>query len=96
MWVCLLPSKDEAATTIKRIQATAERKTGKKLLALRTDHSGEFAAANFVDYCTQLGVHRELTTSYTPQQNGVVERWNQSVVGMARSMLKAKGLPGVF
>ena len=66
MWVRLLPSKDEAATAIKRIQAAAERKTGKKLLALRTDHSGEFAAANFVDYCTQLGVHCKLTAPYTP------------------------------
>ena len=96
MLVCLLPSKDEAATAIKRIQATAERKTGKKLLALRTDRGGEFVAANFVDYFTQLGVHRELIAPYTPQQNRVVERRNQSVVGMARSMLKAKGLPGVF
>jgi hypothetical protein len=33
---------------------------------------------------------------YSPQQNGVVERWNQTVVGAARSMLKATGMPGRF
>jgi hypothetical protein len=33
---------------------------------------------------------------YSPQQNGVVERGNQSVVGTARSRLKAKHLPGMF
>jgi transposase InsO family protein len=96
MWVCLLPTKDAAAEAIKRVQAAAERKTGKKLLALRTDRGGEFAATDFIEYCAHLGVRRELTAPYTPQQNGVVERRNQSVVGTARSMLKAKGLPGVF
>lgn len=66
MWVCLLPSKDAAASAIKRVQATAERKTGKKLLALRIDRGGEFAAADFVDYCAQLGVRREHTALYSP------------------------------
>ena len=66
------------------------------MLALRTDRGGEFTAANFTDYCAQLGLRRKLTTPHTPQQNGVVERRNQSVVGTTRCMLKAKGLPGVF
>jgi hypothetical protein len=71
-------------------------KSGKKLLALRTDRGGEFATADFIKYCTELGVHRQLTAPYTPQQNGVVERRNQSVVGTACSMLTAKGLLGEF
>jgi transposase InsO family protein len=96
MWIALPPSKDAAAAAIKRIQAAAERKTGKKLLALRTDRGGEFAAADFNNYCAHLGVRRELTAPYSPQQNGVVERRNQMVVGTARSMLKDKALPGVF
>ena len=36
------------------------------------------------------------TAPYSPQQNGVVERQNQTVVGMARSMMKAKGMPARF
>jgi transposase len=44
---------------------------------------GEFATAYFIDYCAHLGVRRELTAPYTPQQNGVVERRNQTVVGTA-------------
>ena len=40
MWLALLPSKDGAATAIQHIQAAAERKTGKPLLALRTDRGG--------------------------------------------------------
>ena len=91
-----MPTKDAAPAAIKRVQAAAERKTGKKLCALRTDRGGEFTAAHFNEYCAELGVRRELTAPHSPQQNGVVERRNQMVVGMARSMLKAKELPGVF
>jgi transposase InsO family protein len=96
MWVVLLPSNDEAALAIKRVQASTERKTGKKLLALHTDQGGEFTAVDFAEYCARLGLRRELTAPYSPQQNGVVERHNQSVVGTTRCMLKAKGLPAVF
>jgi transposase InsO family protein len=67
MWIALLPSKDAAAEAIKRIQAAAERKTGKKVLALRTDRGGEFTAADFTTYCAQLGLRRELTAPNTPQ-----------------------------
>ena len=66
----------EAAAAIKNVQAAAERKSGKKLLALRTDRGGEFAAGDFTSYCAQLGVRRETTAPYSPQQNGVVERRN--------------------
>jgi transposase InsO family protein len=96
MWLALLPAKDGAPAAIKRIQAAAERKSGEKLVALRTDRGGEFTAADLNDYCAELGVRRELTAPYSPQQNGVVERRNQSVVATARCMLKAKELPGMF
>ena len=56
MWISLLPSKNAAATTIKHIQAAAERKTGKKVKALRTDRGGEFATADFTAYCARLSV----------------------------------------
>jgi hypothetical protein len=63
---------------------------------LRTDRCGEFTTANLNAFCAELGVRHELTAPYSPQQNGVVERLNQTVVAMALSMLKAKNLPGEF
>jgi transposase InsO family protein len=96
MWVMLLPTKDGAPAAIKNVQAAAERKSGKKLRILRTDRGGEFTANHFKKYFEELGMQRQLTAPYSPPQNGVIEQRNQTVVGAARNMLKAKDLPGTF
>jgi hypothetical protein len=69
---------------------------GRKLRVLRTDNGDEFTAAEFTSYCTDEGVQRHYFTLYSPQQNGVVERRNQTVVGMARALLKQRRMPAVF
>ena len=96
MWLQLLTSKDEAAEAIRRFKARAEADSGKRLRVLRTDRGGEFTAVEFASYCAGEGVARQLTAPYSPQQNGVVERRNQTIVGMARSMMKAKAMPAEF
>jgi hypothetical protein len=50
----------------------------------------------FTDYCAAEGVYHQHMAPYSPQQNGVVEHRNETVVATARSMLKAKGPPGWF
>jgi transposase InsO family protein len=96
MWLVLLSANSDAAKLIKQVQAEAEAESGKKLKVLRTDRGGEFTSSSFIDYCNELGVRRHLTAPYSPQQNGVMERQNQTVVGTTRSMLKAVGMPGKF
>jgi hypothetical protein len=96
MSVVLLPSKDRAADAIKKFKLRAELETGRKFRGLRIDRGGEFNSENFGEFCLEQGVRRQLTVPYSPQQNGVVERFNATVVGAARSMLKAKGLPNRF
>ena len=96
MWLVLLSSKGEAAGAIKKFQAGVEVETGRKLRALRTDRGGEFNSVTFGEYCAVKGVQRQLTAPYSPQQNGVVERRNQTVMAMARCLLKAKAMPSTF
>jgi hypothetical protein len=96
MWLSVMSTKDQAAAAIKMFQGRAEAESGLKLGVLRTDRGGEFTSVEFVEYCAAEGVRRQLTASYSPQQNGVVERRNGMVVAMAQSMLKAKGLLGWF
>jgi transposase InsO family protein len=83
MWLTLLTTKDQAATAIKRFKAGAEVEIGSKLRLLRTDRGGEFTVATFAEYCADEGIGRQLTAPYSPQQNGVVERRNQTIVSTA-------------
>jgi ligand-binding SRPBCC domain-containing protein len=96
MWVAMIHFKDHAAAAIKDIQARAEGESGLKLKALHTDRGGEFNVTEFTDYCVAEDMHHQHTMSYSPQQNGVVERRNGTMVATTRSMLKAKGLPEWF
>jgi transposase InsO family protein len=96
MWVALLHSKDEALNALKKIQIAAEVERNLKLKVLRTDRGGEFTSDQFVQHCERHGIKHFRTTPYTPQHNGVVERRNQTVVGMAMSLLKSMGVPNRF
>ena len=57
-----------------------ENQTGKKIKVLRSDNGGEYTSRAFDEYCRQEGIKRSLTVPYTPQQNGVAERKNRSIV----------------
>ena len=93
MWIELLRSKAEALLSLKKIKQRAETENEGKLKAIRTDRGGEFNSATFTIFCNEQGIKHYTTTPYSPQQNGVVERRNQSVVEMARCMLKSKRMP---
>jgi transposase InsO family protein len=73
-----------------------EAECGRKLRVLRTDNGGEFTVVEFVLYCVDEGVQYHYSAPYSPQQNGVVERRNQTVVRMARTLLKQRGMLAVF
>jgi transposase InsO family protein len=96
MWLELLTTKDEALEHFKRFRAAVEVESGRRLKAIRTDRGGEFNSGAFVVFCSEHGIKHNTTTPYTPQQNGVVERRNQTVVEMARCLLKTKGVPPRF
>src|ERR1044071_860365 len=95
-WVYFLKAKSEAFENFKKFKTLMGNQSGKKVKALRTDRGGEFLSKEFTEYCEEAGIKRELTAPYTPEQNGVAERKNRTVVEMARSMLKAKGMPNEF
>jgi hypothetical protein len=96
MWVVVLRSKGEAADTIRHAQAAMEVGCGHKLCVLCTDNGGEFMAAKFALYYTDEGVQHHYFASYSPQQNGIVERRNQTIVEMARALLKLREMLAVF
>jgi Reverse transcriptase (RNA-dependent DNA polymerase)/gag-polypeptide of LTR copia-type/Integrase core domain/GAG-pre-integrase domain/Domain of unknown function (DUF4219)/Zinc knuckle len=95
-WIFFLHHKSETFQNFKKFKAVVEKQSGKNIKTLRTDRGGEFLSKEFINFCEMEGIHHELTTPYTPEQNGVAERKNRSVVELGRSMLKYKRLPNRF
>ena len=95
-WVYFLKEKSEAFETFRRFKAEIEKSTGEKIRGLRSDRGGEYLSRSFIKYCEEQGIRRYLTAPYTPQQNGVAERKNRTIMAMVRSMLKTKNMPKEF
>ena len=68
----------------------------KQSKALRTDRDGEFCSNEFIKFCEEKGIRRQLTTAYTPQKNGVAERKNRIILNMVRSLLNKGEVPKKF
>ncbi|KAG7565310.1 Integrase catalytic core [Arabidopsis suecica] len=93
MWSLLLKEKSEAFERFKKFKALVEQETGFKIGTLRTDRGGEFTSQEFQSFCDVSGIQRHLTAPYSPQQNGVVERRNRTLLEMTRSILKHMKVP---
>lgn len=81
-WVYFLAAKSEAFTSFKNFKCLVEKEVGSSLCCLRTDRGGEFTSDEFNNFCETHGIRRQLTAAYTPQQNGVAERKNQTIMNM--------------
>jgi len=95
-WVYFLKHKFEVFEVFKSFKAYVEKQSGCCLKVLRTDRRTEYTSNEFSDFCKHHGIKHQLTSIYTPQQNGLSERKNRILVEMARSMLKGKNLPKIL
>lgn len=48
-----------------------EEEAGCEIKSLRADRGGEYTSQEFMNFCEKMGIKRQLTAAYTPQQNGV-------------------------
>ena len=85
--------KSEVFQKFFHFKALVEKQSGQYIKVLKTDRGGEYISKEFMCYCRENDIHKQFTTRYTPQQNGVVERKNRTIMEIVRSMLKAKHLP---
>lgn len=89
-------SEEEVVEAFKAFYSMAERQTGKKLKVLRTDNGKEFKNRGFENLLRCLGIFHQTTVEYTPEQNGMAERANRTIVEKARCMLHEANLPKTF
>ncbi|GJS20078.1 MAK10-like protein [Tanacetum coccineum] len=86
-WVKFLASNDEAPDFIIKFLKMIQVRLNETVRNIRTDNGTEFANQTLQDYYEQVGISHETSVARTPQQNGVVERRNRTLVKAARTML---------
>ncbi|KAH9697148.1 hypothetical protein KPL71_023495 [Citrus sinensis] len=95
-YVYLMHHKSEALEKFKEYRAEKEKQLDKNIKKLRSDRGGEFLSGDFKEYLVENEIISQLTAPGTPQQNGVAERRNRTLLDMVRSMLSYSSLPISF
>ena len=95
-WVCLLKKKSEAFECFKIFKELVENEAELRIKCLSSDNGGEFTSKDFNLYCEEHCIKRQFSAARTPQQNGVAERKNRTVMEMARTMLNDSQLSDKF
>ena len=91
--IFLISHKHEAISCFKSYMSLVENQLDRKIKVLRTDRGGEYLSTQFKELCDEKGIVHQLTMPYTPQQNGVAERRNRTLLEMVRSMMAQANLP---
>jgi transposase InsO family protein len=86
-WVFFLHNKSETQDVLKKFLKRAQNEFDVKVKKIRSDNGSEFKNTQVEDYLNQEGIKHEFLAPYTPQQNGVSERKNMTLIESARTML---------
>jgi transposase InsO family protein len=92
-WVYFLKSKDEVLKNFKEFKALVENLSERKIKILRLDNGGECTSNEFGSFCRDVEIKRELTTHYNPQQNGIAERKNRTIMEAMKTMIHDQDIP---
>jgi transposase InsO family protein len=95
-FIYFLKHRSDALNYFKEYKAAVEKYLGEVIVVLRIDNAPEFIEGEFRDFCLKEGIQFEKIVPDASQQNGVVERGNQTVENSMRAMLLDAGLPLYF
>ncbi|GJT75083.1 putative ribonuclease H-like domain-containing protein [Tanacetum coccineum] len=95
-WVFFLNTKDETSNILMNLIKEIENQVDKKVKVIRSDNGTEFKNKVLDEFCREKGIRREYSVARTPQQNGVAERRNRTLIEAARTMLADSKLPTKF
>ncbi|GKB22285.1 putative ribonuclease H-like domain-containing protein [Tanacetum coccineum] len=94
--VFFLRTKDETSEILKDFIRQIENQLNQKVKTIRCDNEIEFKNRDFIEFCGSKGIKREYSNARNPQQNGVAERKNRTLIKAARTMLADSFLPKTF
>ncbi|GJW37064.1 putative ribonuclease H-like domain-containing protein [Tanacetum coccineum] len=95
-WVFFLAKKDETSDILKTFIRQIENQLNQKVKIIRSDNGTEFKNRVMLEFCGEKGIKQEFSNARTPQQNGVAERMNRTLIEAARTMLADSLLPTTF
>lgn len=94
--IYFLKSKSEVSSKFLEYKNFIENQTGKRINSLQSDNGTEYCNSKMDDILRKAGIQRRLSTAHTPQQNGVSERKNRTLLEAARCLLADSKLPTRF
>jgi transposase InsO family protein len=86
-WVFFLQEKSQTQEILKRFLRQAQNEFRLRIKKIRNDNGMEFKNSQIEGFLEEEGIKHEFYSPYTPQQNGVVERKNRTLLDMVRTML---------
>ena len=89
----LLRAKSDVFDAYQKYAAWCETQLGTRIKVLHSDRGGEYLASKFIDFLEKRGTRQKLTVHDTPQQNGVAERRNRTILEGIRAILNESSLP---
>ena len=95
-YIYLMKHKSETFEKFKEFQSEVENHHNKKIKFLRSNRGGEYLSYEFGLHLKQCGIVSQLTPPGTPQQNGVSEHRNRTLLDMVRSVMSLTDLPLSF
>nr|GEU34031.1 putative ribonuclease H-like domain-containing protein [Tanacetum cinerariifolium] len=95
-WVFFLASKDETTLVLKTFIIGLKNLLSLKVKVIRCDNGTKFKNSNINQFCELKGIKREFSVPRTPQQNGITERKNRTLIEAARTLLANSLLPISF
>ena len=95
-WVFFMYDKSEVQGKVKTFIRRAQREFGLPIKKVRNDNGTEFRNTNVEEFLDEEGIKHELSAPYTPQQNGVVERKNRTLIDMVGTMLDEYKTPNNY
>ncbi|KAD6796174.1 hypothetical protein E3N88_07070 [Mikania micrantha] len=96
VWTFFLHSKGEVAKAIMNFVLYVEKQYSIPVKCVRSDNGTEFRNHILDEFYLSKGIQRQYSIPRTPEQNGVVERKNRTLIEAARTMLADSGLPLTF
>ncbi|KAK8942719.1 hypothetical protein KSP39_PZI008773 [Platanthera zijinensis] len=95
-WVFFLSQKSETPSVLLNFVKQIQNELNSTVVKIRSDHGTEFQSESMTKLCEDFGIFQEFSSPRTPQQNGIAERKNRTLIDAGRTILSDTSLPEYF